>query len=433
LARQIVVEIIGDNRKFTGAVDGSTSKLGGFKSVLAGVGAGIGFGGITAGISTITNFLGDATTNASNLQQSVGAVESVFGNASGILEKFGKTAAESFGLSKREVNEFGSVLGAQLQGMGFDADEAANTVVNLQQRAADMAATFGGSTADAVTAISSLMRGERDPIEKYGVSLKQADINAELAARGLDGLTGEAKKQAEAQVALDLLMQQTNKTQGQFAKESDSAAGAQARANAKFENASAQLGSVLLPIMTAFFNFLSGTAIPILIQVAEFIAPIIGLLINIGSTIFDIAGKVGRAVGDIIGFFTGLPGKIGRAVSGMWDGIWTGFKSVLNTLIRAWNSLRFKVPSVDLGPLGKIGGFTIGVPSIPTFHTGGIVPGPRGADVLAVLQAGERVIPANQANGGPSVVINIESFTGSDRDIEQFADRLAMRLRLAGV
>jgi hypothetical protein len=63
-------------------------------------------------------------------------------------------------------------------------------------------------------------------------------------------------------------------------------------------------------------------------------------------------------------------------------------------VIRAWNSLEFKVPSVDVGPV-HFGGQTIGVPDVPTLHSGGIVPGRRGEEVLTLLEAGERVIPAN--------------------------------------
>jgi hypothetical protein len=93
---------------------------------------------------------------------------------------------------------------------------------------ADMAATFGGPASDAVSALSSVLKGEFDPIERYGVSLKQSDINARLAAQGQANLTGEALKQAQAQAALDLVTQQTSATQGMFASESDTAAGAQA-------------------------------------------------------------------------------------------------------------------------------------------------------------------------------------------------------------
>ena len=46
--------------------------------------------------------------------------------------------------------ELAAVIGASLQGLGFEANEAAEKVVDLEGRAADMAATFGGTTEEAV-------------------------------------------------------------------------------------------------------------------------------------------------------------------------------------------------------------------------------------------------------------------------------------------
>src|SRR5690606_39864367 len=115
--------------------------------------------GLTIGVTAPLVALGALAVNAaSELEQAGGAVESVFGKYGKAVEDFSKTAADSFGLSERQVKEFGSLLGAQLQSFGFEADEAAKMTVELQQRAADMAATFGGTVPDAVQAISSLMR-----------------------------------------------------------------------------------------------------------------------------------------------------------------------------------------------------------------------------------------------------------------------------------
>lgn len=51
---------------------------------------------------------------------------------------------------------------------------------------------------------------------------------------------------------------------------------------------------------------------------------------------------------------------------------------------------------------------------VPRFHSGGVVPGPRGAEVPAVLQAGETVLPAGASMGG--TVINITVAGDSDPD-----------------
>lgn len=244
----------------------------------------------------VFQFLGNAVNDASNLEQATGAVESILGDASGTLREFGETSAESFGLSKRSVNELGAVLGAQLQGMGYEADNAATTIVDLQKRGADLAATFGGTTAEAVQAMSSLLKGERDPIERYGVSLKEADIQARIMALGLDTSTTSAQKQATAIASLDLLMEQTAKSAGQAARESDTFAGSQARSAAKMEDASAALGKQLLPILAELTDFAADVAVPAMTILAEAIGSIVGPISkgvgNIGNAFKEAGGDV---------------------------------------------------------------------------------------------------------------------------------------------
>lgn len=245
------VRIIGDAAPFQKSLSGLSGKIAAFGKAAAAAGA------LAAG--AMVKFGSDAVSAASDLEQSIGAVESVFGDAAGRIFEFGDTAAQQLGLSRREINETASVLGASLQSMGFSSDETADQVINLQERAADMAATFGGSTREALDAVASLMRGERDPIERYGVAIKQSDVNARLAADGLDNLEGAAAKQAEAQAALSLLFEQTAKVEGQFARESDTLAGKQARLGAQFENMKAQIGEQLMPVALRLADWASAT------------------------------------------------------------------------------------------------------------------------------------------------------------------------------
>lgn len=103
-------------------------------------------------------------------------------------------------------------------------------------------------------------------------------------------------------------------------------------------------------------------------------------------------------VTDVINLLLKLPGRISKATRGMWDGIKNAFKSALNWLIKKWNSLKFKMPSINthIPGVGKIGGWSVGVPQIPLFHQGGVVPGRTGEEVPILAMAGERVLTARQ-------------------------------------
>lgn len=122
----------------------------------------------------------------------------------------------------------------------------------------------------------------------------------------------------------------------------------------------------------------------------------------------------------VVSFVKNLPGKIASAASGMWDSISGGFKSAINAIISGWNGLSFTVPSVDLGPLGSIGGFTLSMPNIPLLAEGAIVTGPT----LAVVGEGrhdEAVVPlprgAREAFGGGGRTSRLEIDLTGDEDL----------------
>ena len=92
----------------------------------------------------------------------------------------------------------------------------------------------------------------------------------------------------------------------------------------------------------------------------------------------------------IVDFVTGLPAKIRTAASGMWDGIKDAFKGVINWIVRAWNSLSFTIPSIEV--FGKkIGGMTLSVPKLAEFFSGGYT-GPGGVNDAAGIVHGDEFV-----------------------------------------
>lgn len=192
----------------------------------------------------------EAYQAAAKLEQSSGAIESVFGAQSKAIADQAAGAAKTVGLSANAYQETASIIGSQLKNMGIAHDQLVPKTEGLIKLGADLSAVYGGPASDAIEAISALMRGETDPIERYGVSIKQSDISARMAAEGHGKLTGAAAKAAQAQAVLGLLSQQTGSAVGQFAAQAGTAAESTQIASAEFENAKAALGEALLPVVT---------------------------------------------------------------------------------------------------------------------------------------------------------------------------------------
>lgn len=358
----------GVTKKLNG-ISGAFDKIGGkgsgaslFGNVGAKAVAG-GFNLIDKALSGVVDVAFDSIDQFSKLQQSMGAVESVFEKAQAPIIAFANVAATQAGLSRNAVFEMAAVIGAQLQSMGFSADEAAKRTVALEQRAADMAATFGGPTSDAVEAISALLRGETDPIEKYGVSIKQADINARIMADGLDTSTTAAKKNATSIAAMELLMDQTRKTEGQFAAQTDTLAEKQQIANAKWQNAQALLGQKLVPVMN--------TLADIAINAIDNWLPALG---RGWQKVTDALRPVAHVLGEIVGLIQKAIGWIDKMIKRLKD---------------------LNVASIAVPPIPGLG-------TLPHFAQGGTVPGALNSPQLIVAHGGETVVPVGGGGGGHS-------------------------------
>jgi hypothetical protein len=127
------------------------------------------------------------------------------------------------------------------------------------------------------------------------------------------------------------------------------------------------------------------------------------------------------------GWLTGLPSRLKSAFSGVGSFITAPFRTAFNFVADAWNrtigSMSWRVPDWVPG----IGGNSISAPKLPKFHDGGIVPGAPGQEMLAILQAGERITPAGAGGGGNSVRV----LYGGDPAALEFLRRL-VRFEAAG-
>lgn len=244
------VRIISDAKK---AVSGLKETKSGIENLESGLGKiAPAAAAASAGVVALGKSFVDA---ASERQQALGAMESVFLDADrqgwfDLLDA-SQTAAKEMGISIAEFDNFAALIGSQLKNLGVESDQLGSTSIQLIQMGADLSSMFGGTAADAIQALSAALRGETDPVERYGISIKKSDINARLAAEGLDELEGEALKAAETQTLLAMLTEQSTDAQGNFARETDTAAGAMQIASAQWRDAKEDLGAQLLPIVVA--------------------------------------------------------------------------------------------------------------------------------------------------------------------------------------
>lgn len=117
-------------------------------------------------------------------------------------------------------------------------------------------------------------------------------------------------------------------------------------------------------------------------------------------------GWIKKTAVDVFEWFKELPGKLGGWLSGIGDVIKNAFKGAFNWVNDRFNAV---ISGINAGirgfnainPFGDVPQ----IPMLPKFHAGGVVPGAPGTEMMAVLQAGERVTPA----GGSAMVLELRS------------------------
>lgn len=231
--RALVLEIVADTKQ-------ATSGFGSFRKAINSNVAKIGaaFGGVQ-----IARFIGDTITAANDLNESINAVNVVFGEASRTIAKFGQTSAQEVGLSTRAFNDLATVTGSILR--NSEVPGFADVTVELTRRAADLASVFNTDVGQAMAAVNSALIGQSEPIRKYGVTITAAGVASEAAALGFEELDEQAKKLA----TVSLIMKQTEAVAGDFADTlGDSLANQSRVVAAEWENLQAQLGQNALPL-----------------------------------------------------------------------------------------------------------------------------------------------------------------------------------------
>lgn len=217
-------------------------------------------GGLFA-VDQVKDFGVSSFMSAADLEQSTGAVETVFKQHSSKMLKYAQDADQALGMSENSYNELATILGTQLRNAGMK--DFANQTNELIHLGADFSAMFGGTATEAVEAISSALKGERDPIEKYGISLRQSAIDAKAAELGFKKVGGSYDQQAQAAATLALINEQSTDAQGAFNRELDTSSNVIQRAKAWFEDFTAAIGSKLLPAFSKVGNWVLDKGIPI--------------------------------------------------------------------------------------------------------------------------------------------------------------------------
>ncbi len=402
----------------------------------------------------------------------------VFGEHSEDMMSFVKDLRKEMPLATHEIARLGADMQDLLVPMGLSRGLATDMSQGFLDVANKIAAFNDADPSDVLEAIKSGIAGSAEPLKRYGVNALETSLEARAlkmglleAGQGFKDLEPEVKVQIRAQALLAQVVDNSSDAINGFEKNNDSLLRRQQDLQANMKELSKTIGDFLIPIFDAVVKKMLPIVNNMIAWIKEhpklskWIFIIVGalgaLMVVLGPLLIILPGLISffGIMATAIGLLLSPIGLVVAAIIGLVAAIlyvwkhWEEFKSgalliwetIAEAVEKAWN----KIKEIILGvwekikkPIEAVTGFVkntgskikSGIEGVKegassllekaglSFDKGGIVPGPTGAPVPAIVHGGEMIIPADKKVGGNNFSFNFAgAFIGN---IEEFKKQL---------
>ncbi len=199
-----------------------------------------------AAIGTFTSVISPAIRAASDFQEATSKVNVVFGRASKSIKDFADGAARNLGQSKQSVLDAAGTFGTFGKAAGLAGEDLAGFTTDFVTLSTDLASFNNTSPEEAVLAIGAALRGESEPLRRYGVLLNDAVLKQEAMTLGIYDGKGALTAQQKVLAAQAAIYKQTNDAQGDFMRTSDGLANSQRTLKATLDDVKVSIGQAFL-------------------------------------------------------------------------------------------------------------------------------------------------------------------------------------------
>ena len=249
---------------------------------------------IGGAVVAVGAFAYKAIQAASDFNEAISKNNVVFGAISKEVEAFARTANTALGLSETAALNAAGTFAIFGKSAGLAGKDLSDFSTNLVTLASDLASFNNTSVDDAITALGSALRGEAEPLRKFGVLLDDATLKQAATELGIykgnKALTAQQKVLAAQKVIFD----QTGDAQGDFTRTSDGLAAQQKILGATFDDIQQKLGQAFLPMFLNVVTFLNENVVPAFERVATVIGEK-GLVAGLQQALYEM-GKTGPAL-----------------------------------------------------------------------------------------------------------------------------------------
>ena len=327
-----------------------------------------------AALAGLAAAAGPAISAASDLEENLSKVNVIFGEGAKEIEEFAKTAATAMGQSQNAVLQAAGTFGTFGKAAGLGGLELATFSNDFTALASDLASFNNTSPEEAINAIGSALRGEAEPLRKFGVLLNDATLKEAALSLGIYEGSGALTAQQKILAAQEVIYKQTGDAQGDFGRTSDGLANSQRILTAQIKDLQVEIGKALLPVVKAVLPLLKdfaswatanpgafkiiGAAIAgiaasiVAVNIAMALNPFGIIMIGIGALITGLTIAYTKFEG-----FRTVVQSVMNSIIGYFEGMANAFISLINVIIKGINLIK---PGSDIGSIGSVNLPTIG-------------------------------------------------------------------------
>ena len=232
--------------------------------------AALAFAAVAAAVGVMAFKIGkDAVLAASDLGETISKVGVLFGDSAKEIEKFAEGAAKSLGQSKQQALDAAANFAIFGKSAGLSGEELVKFSTEFVSLAGDLSSFNNVSQDEAINAIGSALRGEAEPLRRFGVLLDEATLKNAAMQLGIITTTKEAlTPQQKVLAAQKVIFEQTTAAQGDFARTSDGLANKTKILTAELDNTKVIIGEALLPLVLQLATVFQEKIVPLIQQFA---------------------------------------------------------------------------------------------------------------------------------------------------------------------
>lgn len=197
---------------------------------------------------------------ASDARETANKFKAVFQGDAGNIGRWVVTLADRIGRSKTELKDSLSMYQAFFKGLEFGGKEASKMSRKMQEASLDFASFFNISDKEASGRFISALSGSSEVLDRFGINIKIAALQAELAAMGIDSAWSDVTEPQKVMARINIILKSMKlqgalgdafTTRGEFANLLKRIAGAA-------KDAAAAIGKALLPVLTPLASHFAG-------------------------------------------------------------------------------------------------------------------------------------------------------------------------------